>query len=1107
MNKSKHVFESLLVLLIVILSIPAVSESNNMIPQASSLQLLSTISLDPTSGPAGTTVTITGSLFLPGSVVTISYDGTAVATTPATITTDLSGGFSATFTVPASTAGSHTVSAKDAASNSASAQFTVTTPSVSLNPTSGPTGTSVQVTGSNFVANSGIIVKLDGTNLSTTPATITTTSTGGFTASITILSTSAAGLNNVSATDASATSASAQFNVPATIPSAPTNLSATAVSPSQINLIWTAPTNNGGSAITGYKIERSTDGGTTWGTIVASTVNSWYSNSFLSANTTYTYRVSAINAIGTSLPSSTASATTSPATVPDPPRYLSATTVSPSQINLSWWTPVNTGGSAITGYKIERSTDGGTTWNTIVANTGSVLYINHYSNNLLLPSTTYTYRVSAINAIGTSAPSSSASATTSPATTQASISLSPTSGNAGTTVTVIGSNFTANSGITISYDGTAVATTPGTITTSSSGGFSAAFTVPTSAAGSHTVNAKDAASNSASAQFTVTTSTTSTLGVKTQDKNGNTITGFYVSLSQGGTVVASGFSPVNFTVNNGAQYSLAVSDFGNYTFDHWSDTGTTTNPRPISITTDTYITAVYRIAAISLNPSSGPSGTVVKVTGNNFSPNSAITIKYDTSLVNTTPAVITTDSAGSFTGTFTVPSSTTGSHTVSAADASTKSASTQFTVTTTSTLTVNTQDRVGNVITGYFISASQGGTVVASGFSPVTLTLNNNELYSLGAGSYPPYIFDHWQDTGLRDNPRFVSINANTQVAAVYRTTAISLSPSTGPAGTTATVSGNTFSPNSAVTISYDGTAVATNPTTITTDSTGNFTGATFTIPASTGGAHQVQVSDGKGHTYWDSFVVGPSAAITLYQTSGNTGDAVKVTGTHYSPYSQVSIYFDTILLDNTVSGDASANPATISTDSTGGFTADIQVPYSTAGAHNVKATDQSNSDAKSLTVKPASLLFNPSTGHTGTTVNFHASGFAANSAITITFDGTPVATTPSPLTTSSEGEAPGSFTIPTSATVGAHQIQISDASGNTYSTSFTVTSTSTPVFSTQNIVTGLGSQTDGIAFIPDNGPGLDGSGAFMVILKNGTVIVVKNMGGTFVKQSVPFVT
>src|SRR5207245_8525270 len=142
----------------------------------------------------------------------------------------------------------------------------------------------------------------------------------------------------------------------------------------------------------------------------ASTFNSCYSNSFLSPNKTYTYRASAINAIGTSLPSSTASATTSPATVPDPPRYLSATTVSQSQINLSWWTPVNTGGSVITGYKIERSTDGGTTWTSVVANTGIAQYINHYSNTGLLPSITYTYRVSDINAIGTSLPSSAASA-------------------------------------------------------------------------------------------------------------------------------------------------------------------------------------------------------------------------------------------------------------------------------------------------------------------------------------------------------------------------------------------------------------------------------------------------------------------------------------------------------------------------------------------------------------------------------------------------------------------------------------------------------------------------------------------------------------------------
>src|SRR5438876_771082 len=166
---------------------------------------------------------------------------------------------------------------------------------------------------------------------------------------------------------------------PATVPDSPRYINATVASPSRINLSWWIPVNTGGSPITGYKVERSTDGGTTWTILKANTGSALYINHysdyFLLASTTYTYKILAINAIGTSLPSSNASATTSPATVPDSPRYLNATVVSPSQISLSWWTPVNTGGSAITGYKIERSTDGGTTWTTLKANTHSATYI------------------------------------------------------------------------------------------------------------------------------------------------------------------------------------------------------------------------------------------------------------------------------------------------------------------------------------------------------------------------------------------------------------------------------------------------------------------------------------------------------------------------------------------------------------------------------------------------------------------------------------------------------------------------------------------------------------------------------------------------------------
>src|SRR5438270_9547640 len=96
--------------------------------------------------------------------------------------------------------------------------------------------------------------------------------------------------------------------------------------------------------------------------------------------------------------------------VPSPPTNLTATTASSSQINLSWTAPSNNGGSAITGYEIERSTDSGRTWSTIVSNTGSTS--TTYSDSGLNPSTAYTNRVSALNGIGTSPTSNTSSATT-----------------------------------------------------------------------------------------------------------------------------------------------------------------------------------------------------------------------------------------------------------------------------------------------------------------------------------------------------------------------------------------------------------------------------------------------------------------------------------------------------------------------------------------------------------------------------------------------------------------------------------------------------------------------------------------------------------------------
>ena len=93
---------------------------------------------------------------------------------------------------------------------------------------------------------------------------------------------------------------------------APTGLTATAVGRDRIDLSWTAPTDDGGSVITGYRIESSADGSAGWTDLVADTGSdaTIYSHTGLMPNTTRHYRVSAINGEGASDPSDTANATT-----------------------------------------------------------------------------------------------------------------------------------------------------------------------------------------------------------------------------------------------------------------------------------------------------------------------------------------------------------------------------------------------------------------------------------------------------------------------------------------------------------------------------------------------------------------------------------------------------------------------------------------------------------------------------------------------------------------------------------------------------------------------------------------------------------------------------
>lgn len=179
-----------------------------------------------------------------------------------------------------------------------------------------------------------------------------------------------------------------------TPPTMPTNFTATAVSTSEIDLSWTASTGPAcGGAIT-YKVTR--NGTQIAGGLAATTLK----DTGLSASTTYTYTVTAVNSAGSSTAAST-SGTTLACSAPTTPTNFAATAVSSSEIDLSW--TASTGpscGGAVT-YNVTRNST-----QIATGQSGTTL-----KDTGLAASTTYNYTVTAVNSAGGSA-AAAASATT-----------------------------------------------------------------------------------------------------------------------------------------------------------------------------------------------------------------------------------------------------------------------------------------------------------------------------------------------------------------------------------------------------------------------------------------------------------------------------------------------------------------------------------------------------------------------------------------------------------------------------------------------------------------------------------------------------------------------
>jgi uncharacterized protein (TIGR02145 family) len=395
-----------------------------------------------------------------------------------------------------------------------------------------------------------------------------TSSPGGLTApgsaspiTITGLTNGTAYTFTVTATNAIGTSlASSASNsvTPSTVPDAP--LIGTAIKGNaQATLTFTAPVNNGGSAITGYTVTSSPGNIRATGPVSPITVTG------LTNGIAYTFTVTATNANGTG-PASSASNSVTPSvtlTVPDAPTIGTATGGN-AQASVTFTAPASNGGSAITGYTLTSNPG------SFIANgTASPITITGLTNG-----TAYTFTVTATNAIGTSLASSASNPVT-PSTipgpptigtatkgnAQASVTFSSPLSNGGSVITgyIATSNPEGLSGSGISSPITVTGLTNGIAYTFSVAAVNANGTgtssassnsvIPSTVPGAPVIGTATPGNAQASVSFTAPAS-----------DGGSAITGYTVTSSPGGITRSGSVSPVVVNgLSNGTGYTFTVT--------------------------------------------------------------------------------------------------------------------------------------------------------------------------------------------------------------------------------------------------------------------------------------------------------------------------------------------------------------------------------------------------------------------------------------------------------------------------------------------------------------------------------------------------------------------
>lgn len=411
----------------------------------------------------------------------------------------------------------------------------------------------------------------------------------------------------------------------------------------------------------------------------------------------------------------------------------------------------------------------------------------------------------------------------------------------------------------------------------------------------------------------------------------------------------------------------------------------------------------------------------ITASGSGFTPNNAVTLKFDSATVGTA----TTNASGSFTsGTLAVPVTSVGEHRIIATDASNLSADSLLYV---AGVALSTSSALAGTQVTATLQGLAPGQPVAATLGGQTISPAQAQSSAAGQLSFTfavPYLPAGAQQLQVR-----VGSAQQPQLTVPFTVAAptLSLSATSLNAGGTLTVSGAGYPANATLAVKLDNAALGT----VVSSSVGAISYG-YTIPATTAaGQHQILVVDGAGHTLAMGMLtvnaVTP-ARIAVSPSTGIGGTNVTVTGAGFGNAETVRI---------TLNG---AQLTAANTNAQGQFAVSVPLPQTLgAGAISLVATGDTSHTTASVAFNAvqAGLSISPTSGVAGSRIAIAGRGFSGNERVAISVNGTLI----SALAADTAGNFTAALTLP--ATVGTGTLTITatgESSHKVAGASFSVT-------------------------------------------------------------------